>query len=104
MELIVTADIANRAIQFGACRAPRPGTTIEKLNANQLSWAARNKLLTDSEMEKLPAPIWALAISGNGDGYGDGDGYGNGYGDGYGDGYGYGNGYGDGYGDGDGDG
>ena len=99
--LIVTKEIAVKALLFGACRIPKIGSKIEEYSQSDLIWAERLGI-------KLKELLWIKSVDGSGDGsgYGSGDGSGYGYGDGsgsgYGDGYGYG--YGDGSGSGYGDG
>ncbi len=96
VEMIVTAEFADRAKQFGACKTPRIGTIAEAIPQSDFLWALNAGLFTQAEIKAMPAPLWSLAGSGYGDGYGDG--HGDGYGDGHG--YGYGSGDGDGYGSG----
>jgi len=112
-DIIITKEIALRAVLFGACRIPKVGENIKCLSQSDLFWA--EKILFPRERKALKIPLWCCGYgdgdgTGNGDGDvfgngdGDGDGDGNGYGDGFGDGDGYSDGYGfgDGFGNGDG--
>ena len=103
MEVIITKEIALKAVLMGACEIPDIGKKISDCQFNDLVWASTKDII------KLEYPLWAYSSYGYGYGYGDGGyGYGSGYGDngsGSGDGdggYGYGgdgdNGYGSGYG------
>ncbi len=106
-ELIVTKEIAAKAILFGACKVPTVGNRMGQFSTSDLLWAER-MMPIKGIISRIP--LWCLSETGDGNGYGDGNGngYGNGYGygngNGYGDGNGYGNGYGDGYGNGNGNG
>src|SRR5690606_17277606 len=94
--IAVTREHQVRARVAGACRAPRAGTRLDRLTAEQLAWVERVGLLTAEEARAVweaaraavdvrlgvrgPLPLALLAASG--DGYGDGYGYGSGYGSG----------------------
>ena len=92
--LVVTKDIAIRAVLAGACRTPTVGSLVSSFSQSDLVWA--EQLFSGEERKSFNIPLWVR--SGYGSGYGHGDGYGDGYGDGSGDGYGHGDGSGDGHG------
>ena len=69
--LIVTKELAIRAVLFGACRIPMVGKSIKDFSQPDLIWAER--ILSIKERKKIGLPLWVL-----GSGYGDGYGYGSG--------------------------
>ena len=98
--LVVTKELAARAILFGACSVPKIGTSAKDIDVGDLIWA--EKIFSAKELKAFKFPLWTLSGSGSGDGYGygSGDGSGNVFGSGNGDwdGSGYGSGTGSGFG------
>lgn len=69
--MVITREIALRAVLCGACKVPEVGRPVSDLSQSALIWAEDAGI---AEGVKAPLPIWVLSGSGSGDGDGDGDG------------------------------
>ena len=75
--IVVTKEMAVKAILFGACKVPEVGSRISQYTQSDLIWAEQ---LLPIKKVVIDVPLWTLSGygSGYGYGYGDGSGYGSG--------------------------
>ena len=68
-KIIITKEIALKAVLFGACRIPKVGEDIGRLSQSDLVLA--EKILTKNEKDKLKIPLFVMSSGdGSGSGYG----------------------------------
>ena len=72
--LVVTKDLAIRAILYGACKVPKVGAPAREFSTADLIWAER--IFEPKELKAFELPLWVLSGSGDGSGSWYGSGYG----------------------------